>query len=103
MAVERRRRDLSPRSRRLVVAGAVIEGTLKIAALADIKRRPAGRIRGAKWAWATGVALVNGFGAAPLAYFAFGRRGWTGPTVEPSAAGEGRQPVADVGGLDRPR
>jgi hypothetical protein len=66
--------DLSERSRKLIMAGAVAEGGLKIAALIDIKRRPASQIRGPKWVWATVVILVNSFGGAPLSYFAFGRR-----------------------------
>ncbi len=74
MTTKRRWSDLSERSRRLIVSGAVFEGLLKIAALVDIKRRPADRVRGSKAAWAAVVVLLNSFGAAPLAYFLFGRR-----------------------------
>jgi hypothetical protein len=66
--------DLSKRSRRLLVAAAVAEAGLKTAAIIDIKRRPASQIRGSKWIWAPVVVVVNSFGAAPLAYFSFGRR-----------------------------
>jgi hypothetical protein len=66
--------DLSKRSRRLITVAAVAEASLKTAALIDIKRRPASQIRGSKWTWAAVVAIVNSFGAAPLSYFAFGRR-----------------------------
>jgi hypothetical protein len=66
--------DLSKRSRRLLIAAAVAEASLKAAALADLKRRPASEIRGSKWIWAPVLVLVNSFGGAPLAYFAFGRR-----------------------------
>ncbi len=66
--------DLSVRSRRLIIAAAAAEGILKTAALIDIKRRPASQIRGSKWIWAPVVVVVNSFGAAPLAYFVFGRR-----------------------------
>jgi hypothetical protein len=66
--------DLSPRSRRLVVAGSAVEGALKIAALVDLKRRPAEQVRGPKWAWATAIVLVNSLGAVPVAYFLRGRR-----------------------------
>jgi hypothetical protein len=74
MAARRQRSHLSERSRRLIIAAAVAEGCLKIAALIDIKRRPASQIRGPKWLWAAVVAIVNSFGAIPLSYFAFGRR-----------------------------
>jgi hypothetical protein len=74
MRTRRRWSDLSPRTKRLLVIGSVFEGFLKVAALIDIKRRPAEQIRGRKWVWATVVTLVNSVGAAPLAYFAFGRR-----------------------------
>jgi hypothetical protein len=71
---DRRWGDLSPSTRKLIIVGAVAEGILKVAALVDIARRPADQIRGSKWAWVPTVLLVNSFGGAPLAYFAFGRR-----------------------------
>jgi hypothetical protein len=74
MPAKRRWRDLSKRSRRLIMVAAAAEGSLKTAALVDIKRRPASQIRGSKWMWAAIVLVVNAFGAAPLSYFAFGRR-----------------------------
>jgi hypothetical protein len=74
MTTRKRWSDLSKRNRALIITAAVAEGSLKVAALIDIKRRPASQIRGSKWAWATVVVLVNSFGAAPLSYFAFGRR-----------------------------
>jgi hypothetical protein len=72
--VSRRWSDLSERNRRLLIAAAAVEGALKAAALADMKRRPASEVRGPKGAWAVGVVAVNSFGAAPIAYFVFGRR-----------------------------
>jgi Phospholipase_D-nuclease N-terminal len=74
MAAKKQWSDLSKRSQRLIIVGAVAETSLKVAALIDIKRRPASQIRGSKWIWAATVVLVNSFGGAPLAYFAFGRR-----------------------------
>ena len=65
--------DLSPRSRRLIIAAATAEAGLKTAALIDIKRL-ASQIRGPKWLWAVVVVLVNSFGGAPISYFLFGRR-----------------------------
>jgi hypothetical protein len=44
--------DLSTGARRLIVAGGVIEGVLKAAALFDLVRRPASEVRGSKPKWA---------------------------------------------------
>jgi Phospholipase_D-nuclease N-terminal len=66
--------DLSKRNQRLLIVAAAAEASLKAAALIDMKRRPASEIRGPKWIWAPVVLVVNSFGAAPLAYFFFGRR-----------------------------
>jgi hypothetical protein len=74
MAARRQWSDLSQRTRRLVIAGAVVEGILKVAALVDIKRRPASQIRGSKWLWATVVAVVSSAGLVPISYFLLGRR-----------------------------
>jgi hypothetical protein len=74
MSGRRRWSDLSERDRRLIVVGGIFEGVLKIAALIDLRRRPAGEIRGRKWVWATVVTLANSVGVVPLAYFRFGRR-----------------------------
>jgi len=74
MTGRRRWSDLSERDRRLIIVGGVVEAALKIAALIDLKRRPAAGIRGRKWVWATVVTLANSVGVVPLAYFLFGRR-----------------------------
>jgi hypothetical protein len=66
--------DLSERTRRLLTITAVAEGILKLAALIDIKRRPASQIRGPKWLWAAVVAVVSSAGVVPISYFVFGRR-----------------------------
>jgi hypothetical protein len=70
----RRWSDLSERTRRLVVAGAAVEGVLKAVALADLRRRPASEVRGRKWVWGWAIGLANSVGAVPLAYLLFGRR-----------------------------
>ena len=70
----RRWSDLSPRQRGLLVTGAAIEAMLKIAALRDLRRRPAAEIRGSKKVWGLALALANSAGAVPIAYFRFGRR-----------------------------
>jgi len=74
METKREWSDLSERTRKLIIASAVAEGILKVAALIDIKRRPASQIRGPKWLWGPAVALLNSAGAAPICYFVFGRR-----------------------------
>jgi hypothetical protein len=63
--------DLSDRQRALLLGAAAAELSLKIAALMDIKRRPAERIRGPKALWRAAM-VVNLLG--PLSYFAFGRK-----------------------------
>ena len=74
MAARRQWSDLSPRTRGLLITAAVAEGILKVAALIDIKRRPASQIRGPKWIWAAVVAVVSSAGILPISYFALGRR-----------------------------
>jgi len=66
--------DLSERTRRLLISAAVADGALRVAALIDIKRRPASQIRGQKRVWAAAVAIVNSAGVLPVSYFIFGRR-----------------------------
>jgi hypothetical protein len=74
MAARRQWSDLSERTRRLLIAAAVAEAILKVAALIDIKQRPASQIRGPKWLWATVVAVISSAGVVPISYFVFGRR-----------------------------
>jgi hypothetical protein len=66
--------ELSQRTRRLLILGSAFEGTLKILALIDIKRRSPNEIRGSKAKWAIAVTLINALGAVPIAYFLWGRR-----------------------------
>ena len=66
--------ELSSRTRRLIIAGGVFEGVLKVAALIDLARRPASEVRGSKLRWSLAVTLINSVGAVPVAYFAYGRR-----------------------------
>jgi hypothetical protein len=74
MAARRQWNDLSERTRRLITITAVAEGVLKLAALIDLKRRPASQVRGPRWVWATVVMVVSSAGVVPVAYFVFGRR-----------------------------
>jgi len=61
------------------VLGALFEGSLKVAALIDLARRPPAQISGSKRNWVTAVLLVNSAGAVPIAYFRFGRRSPAAP------------------------
>jgi hypothetical protein len=70
-AIEGFKRRLSPRQRAGVIALALAELSLKLAAARDIKRRPADQIRGSKLLWRLAL-LVNTIG--PLGYFCLGRR-----------------------------
>lgn len=74
MARSKRFGDLSPWARRTIIAMGAFEGVLKITALVDLKRRPAGQVRGSKARWALAIAFVNSAGAVPIAYFTCGRR-----------------------------
>jgi len=74
MAPSKQWSDLSERNRRLLIAAAAVDVSLRVAALIDIKRRPASQVRGRKWVWATTVAIVNSAGILPISYFVFGRR-----------------------------
>lgn len=65
--------ELDPRVRKAIVTVGAVEALLKIAALVDIKRRPASQIRGRKRTWALAM-IVNSAGLIPLSYFLFGRR-----------------------------
>jgi hypothetical protein len=63
--------ELSVTQRRLLVAAAAAELSLKIAALIDIQRRAPSEIRGPKAMWRAAMA-VNLLG--PVAYFTVGRK-----------------------------
>ena len=71
---KRRWAELSPSSRKMILVGAAIEGTLKVAALIDLARRPSDEIRGSKTKWVVAIVIVNSGGALPVYYFAHGRR-----------------------------
>jgi hypothetical protein len=66
--------ELDPRTRRLLIVGALFEGSLKIAALIDLARRPASEVRGSKIRWAVAIVLINSLGALPITYLVHGRR-----------------------------
>jgi Phospholipase_D-nuclease N-terminal len=63
--------DLSTRQRVSVSALGVVQMALLLAALRDLRRRPAEQINGSKRLW-TAVVFINWIG--PIAYFVKGRR-----------------------------
>ena len=66
--------DLSPRAKRFLIIGGSFEGLLKIAALRDLRKRPADQVRGSKRRWAAAIVLINSVGAVPIAYLIRGRK-----------------------------
>ena len=68
---KRRWKDLSPRARAAIIAAGVVQNSLLVAALVDLRRRPARTVRGDKRLWAA-AAFVNFVG--PIAYFTYGRK-----------------------------
>ena len=71
MADTKRWSDLSTGQRRAIIGAGTAQIGLLVAALTDIRRRPARQIRGSKRLW-TAVSFVNTIG--PIAYFVLGRR-----------------------------
>ncbi|MFA4927955.1 MAG: PLD nuclease N-terminal domain-containing protein [Patulibacter sp.] len=63
--------ELSSVQRSAVTGAGALQIGLLVAALRDLRRRPADRIRGRKPLWVL-ASFVNVVG--PLSYFAFGRR-----------------------------
>ena len=63
--------DLSPAQRRAIVAAGIVQNSLLVAALVDIRRRPQKKVRGDKRLWAAG-SFVSWVG--PIAYFTYGRK-----------------------------
>ena len=66
-----RERTTEQRLRMILQAG--IQLGLLVAALYDLRRRPADQIRGPKRIWAL-VCAMNYLGLGPIAYFLIGRR-----------------------------
>ena len=63
--------DFSPVQQVTIIAAALVELSLLIAALVDLKRPPVEQVRGRKGVWVA-VSFVNLVG--PISYFAFGRK-----------------------------
>lgn len=63
--------DLSTEQQAVILGAAAVELFLLVAALVDLKRRPAEQVRGRKGVWAV-ASFVGFFG--PISYFALGRK-----------------------------
>ncbi len=66
--------ELSPRTKAVLAVSAAVDAALKAVAFKDLASRPSAEVRGPKWLWGLGIAVVNGFGVAPLTYLLLGRR-----------------------------
>ena len=71
MKTTRKWNELTPVQQATIAGVGLIQVLLLIAALADIRRRPAAQINGNKKLW-TLAAFINFVG--PVAYFVFGRK-----------------------------
>jgi hypothetical protein len=63
--------QLTGRQRRAIIVAGVVQVSLSVATLLDLRHRPSSQLRGSKRLW-TAAAFVNFVG--PLAYFSVGRR-----------------------------
>lgn len=70
-AKKKRFSQLPPRSRALIILGAIVQFALQGAALRDLKRRPGEQVKGPKSLWVA-LSFLNYFG--PIAYFVVGRK-----------------------------
>jgi hypothetical protein len=66
-------RELTSRQRQAMIVRGALQLALLSAALNDLRKRPAGQIRGPKALWAA-ISFANYLGAGPIAYFLLGRR-----------------------------
>ena len=64
-------KELKSRQRRGITVMTIVQVALLLAALIDLRRRPAAEINGSKRLW-TAVVFVNFIG--PIAYFIFGHK-----------------------------
>jgi Phospholipase_D-nuclease N-terminal len=63
--------ELTGRQQAAIIVAGVVQVSLSVATLLDLRRRPSSQIRGSRRLW-TAAAFVNFVG--PLAYFSVGRR-----------------------------
>lgn len=71
MITQKSWRDLTTPQKSAVSMAGLLQVGLLVAALVDLRRRPAEQINGSKRLW-TAVAFINFLG--PISYFLFGRK-----------------------------
>jgi len=71
MSQQKKWNKFSPAQKAGTIVAGFVQVALLVAALVDIRRRPAEQIRGRKRVWAA-FAFVNWIG--PISYFLFGRK-----------------------------
>lgn len=73
----KRWQDLSPTAKGAIALGAAVDAGLRAWAGADLAGRSRDEVNGPKWAWATGLAVVNSVGVLPAVYLLVGRKAAT--------------------------
>ena len=68
------RRQLSPRTKKIVTVATAIDTAPKGIALADLAKRDQSQVNGSKKTWGIALSLVNSVGILPVVYFLKGRR-----------------------------
>ncbi len=71
MAGKKRWSDLKQWQKVATVVGGIVQFSLLVAALYDLQKRPAERVKGSKKLW-RGLVFINWVG--PISYFVVGRR-----------------------------
>ncbi|MFT3716994.1 MAG: DUF5652 family protein [Gordonia sp. (in: high G+C Gram-positive bacteria)] len=66
--------DLSDRQKALIAGGAALDAGLRLYAGRDLATRERDEVRGPKWLWGVGLAVVNSVGVLPAIYLLLGRR-----------------------------
>ncbi|MFC0313959.1 DUF5652 family protein [Gordonia phosphorivorans] len=71
--------DLSRGQKGVAVAVSAVDAGLRVWAGQDLASRSAADVNGPKWAWATGLSLVNSMGILPVIYLLRGRKNRSQP------------------------
>ncbi len=67
-------KDLSPTTRRVLVAAGAADAALRLYALRDLHGRSDREVNGSRGAWVAGLSLVSSAGLLPVLYLLRGRR-----------------------------